>query len=98
MCRKFLDFHLEVTESYWEMSVYRQIGGEGVYNKCVHHYFISFFEKDACSCVEYMHEKWQRDLQLGGWLPSGFYFLPFVYVFFFFFLQDEVYNMEKERH
>lgn len=67
------------------MSVYRQIGGEGVYNKCVHHYFISFFEKDACSCVEYMHEKWQQDLQLGGWLPSGFYFLPFVYLYFFFF-------------
>ena len=70
------------------MSVYRQIGG-GSLQRSV--FIITLFHSlKKMHAVAYKHEKWQQDLQPGGWLPSGFYFLPFVYLYFF--LQDKVYN------
>ena len=88
LCRKFLYFHLEVTEGYWEMSVYRQIGGGESTKKCVHHYFISFFEKDACSCVQ----AWKVATGLTArWLASKWFLFSSLCLPVFF-LQDKVYN------
>lgn len=74
--------------------MYCQIVGKKSLKRSVFTITLCCFLKSTCGIAQSTNVKSGNMTQIGGWIPSGFYFLPFVYLFF---LQDKGYNMEKER-